>query len=444
MAKKAKSKLALISLGCSKNLVNSEQMLFRLDEAGYEIVTEPDKGDVAVVNTCGFIESAKQEAIDTIIQLGELKKKGSLKAIVATGCLSQRYGENIKEDLPEVDAILGTGSYDNIVEAVESVLEGKRYESFGDINAPIEECGRIVSTGPSYAYLRIAEGCNNCCAYCAIPSIRGRYRSRGMEDIVEEAGALAQTGIKELIVVAQDVTRYGIEIYGKRSLSELLRRLCRVDGIEWIRLHYLYPDEFDRELIETIAKEDKIVKYLDIPLQHINDGILKRMNRRGSSEEIRELLAEIRQGIPGAAIRTSIIVGLPGEGEEEFEELCDFLREARIERAGVFVFSPEEGTPAADMTDRCDEIEAARRQQVIMKMQAEIMDEWGQGFVGETLRVLCDGYNQNMGMQFGRSYADSPDVDGMVFFSGECSAGEFAEVQIDEIECGDWYGHQVR
>lgn len=443
MTKKAKTRLALISLGCPKNLVNSEQMLFKLDEAGFEIVPEAEKAEVAIVNTCGFIESAKQEAIDTIIQLGEIKKEGSLKAVIAVGCLSQRYGEEIKSELPEVDAILGTGSYHKIVEAVESVLQGTHYESFCDIDAPIEECGRIVSTGPSFAYLRIAEGCSNRCAFCAIPSIRGRYRSRTMENIVEEAEALAKTGIKELIVVAQDVTRYGSDIYKKRSLPELIRRLCAVEGVEWLRLHYLYPDKFDDELIEVIAAEEKVLKYLDIPLQHINDKILKRMNRRGSSLEIRELLAKIRGRIPGAVIRTSLIVGLPGEGEEEFEELCDFLREEKIERAGVFAFSPEEGTPAAEMTDRCDEDEAFRRQEIIMNMQAEIMDEWSQGFVGKAVKLICDGYNQDMGMQFGRSFADSPDIDGIVFFFGGCNAGEFAEVQIDEIVNGDWYGHQI-
>lgn len=439
----AKTKVALISLGCPKNLVNSEQMLYLLCEAGIDIVPEPEEADVAVVNTCGFIEAAKSEAIDTIIQLGELKKNGSLKAIVATGCLSQRYGEDIKKDLPEVDAVLGTGSYDDIVAAVKSVVKGKRFEAFGDINAALCETGRIVSTGPGFAYLRIAEGCNNRCAYCVIPSIRGAYRSREMDDIVNEAEALAQTGVKELIVVAQDITRYGTDIYGKRSLSELLRRLCRIRGVEWIRLHYLYPDEFDDELIETIAKEDKILNYLDIPIQHINNDILKRMNRRGTGEEIRELITKLRARIPGVVLRTSIIVGLPGEGEAQFEELCNFLRETKIERTGVFVFSPEEGTPAALMNDRCDVDEAARRQEILMDIQADIMDAWGKSFVGKTVRVLCEGYEESTGLQFGRSFADSPDIDGIVFFTGECNAGEFADVMIDEISDGEWYGQQV-
>lgn len=439
MAKKA----ALISLGCPKNLVNSEQMLYLLCEAGYDVVPEPEDADCVVVNTCGFIESAKQEAIDTIIEMGELKKAGRIKAIVVAGCLAQRYQDEILKELPEIDCVIGTGSYDDIVQAVDGALKKKPVAMFGDINAPVSENGRIVSTGPAYAYLRIAEGCSNRCAYCVIPSIRGNYRSRRLEDIVEEAQALAKTGIKELIVVAQDITRYGTDIYGKKSLSELIRRLCRIRGVEWIRLHYLYPDAFDDELIDTVAGETKVVKYLDIPIQHINDGILKRMNRRGTGEEIRTLLTKLRKKIPGLVIRTSLIVGLPGEGEAEFEELCGFLREFRLERAGVFVFSPEEGTPAAGMTDRCDVVEAERRQQLVMELQSGIMDDWGQSFVGKTVRVLCEGYDDETGMQFGRSYADSPDIDGIVFFAGECEAGRFADVVIEEIADGEWYGSQV-
>ncbi len=439
----AKSKVALISLGCPKNLVNSEQMLYLLCEAGMDIVSEPEDADAVVINTCGFIESAKTEAIDTIIEMGQLKKAGEIKSIVVTGCLSQRYKDEILTELPEIDSIIGTGSYNEIVKAVEGALKGKPMVAFADINAPVPEMGRIVSTGPSWAYLRIAEGCNNCCAFCVIPSIRGKYRSRDMEDIVEEAAALAQTGTKELIVVAQDITRYGTDLYGKRSLSKLLRRLCKIEGIQWIRLHYLYPDQFDQELIQTISSEDKIVKYLDIPIQHINHNILKRMNRRGTGEDIRKLLKTIRESIPGAVIRTSLITGLPGEGQAEFDELCTFLREAKMERAGVFAFSPEEGTPAAQMTDRCSPEEAQRRQELAMEIQAEIMDQWSQGFVGKTVKVLCEGYDDELGLQFGRSFADSPDIDGIVFFSGQCPAGEFAKVRIEEIQDGEWFGIQV-
>jgi len=437
------NKVALISLGCPKNLVNSEQMLYLLCEAGMEIVPEPEDADAVVINTCGFIESAKAEAIDTIIEMGELKKEGKIKSIVAVGCLIQRYKDEILKELPEIDAVLGTGSYGDIVDAVKSALKGRPVEHFKDIDQALEETGRIVSTGPGWAYLRIAEGCNNRCAFCVIPSIRGKYRSRKLEDIIDEARALAKTGTKELIVVAQDITRYGTDLYGKRTLAELLKKLCGIRGIEWIRLHYLYPDEFDDELIAVIASEKKILNYIDIPIQHINDGILKRMNRRGTGAEIRTLLKKLRERIPGVVIRTSLIVGLPGEGEKEFEELCAFLRELRLERAGVFTFSPEEGTPAATMTDRCDEEEAKRRQERVMEIQAEIMDAWSQGFLGKTIRVLCEGYDEEVGLQFGRSYADSPDIDGIVFFSGDCPAGSFADVEITEITDGEWFGVQV-
>lgn len=436
-------KVALISLGCPKNLVNSEQMLYLLCEAGYDVVPEPSQSDCVVVNTCGFIESAKTEAIDTIIEMGELKKRGKTKALVVTGCLAERYKDEILKELPEIDCVLGTGSYDDIVTAVDAALDGKPLALFGDIDAPVTENGRIVSTGPSYAYLRIAEGCSNRCAYCVIPSIRGKYRSRNMEDVLEEARALAKTGVKELIVIAQDITRYGTDINAKRQLPELIRQLCKIRGVEWIRLHYLYPDAFDDELIDTIASESKVLKYLDIPIQHINDGILKRMNRRGTGADIRRLFTRLREKMPEVVLRTSLIVGLPGEGEAEFEELCEFLREYKIQRAGVFAFSPEEGTPAAEMSDRCDTEEAVRRQQLVMELQTDIMDEWGQRFVGKRLRVLCEGYDDEAGMQFGRSFADSPDIDGIVYFSGECAAGRFAEVEIEEASGGEWYGVSV-
>lgn len=439
----AKNKVALISLGCPKNLVNSEQMLYLLCQAGMELVSEPEDADAVIINTCGFIESAKSEAIDTIIEMGELKKAGKIKSIVAAGCLVQRYSDEMLSELPEIDSIVGTGSYEDIVEVVRESLKGKQLVRLSDINAPEKETGRLVSTGPAWAYLRIAEGCNNRCAFCVIPSIRGKYRSRKLEDILDEAKALAQTGTKELIVIAQDITRYGTDLYGARSLTKLLRELCKIEGIAWIRLHYLYPDEFDDELIELIASEKKILKYIDIPIQHINDDILKRMNRRGNGDEIRALLKKLREKIHGVVIRTSLIVGLPGEGEDEFDELCGFLREMKLERAGVFVFSPEEGTPAAEMTDRCDETEAKRRQEVVMDIQAEIMDDWSRTFIGKTVRVLCEGYDEELGLEFGRSYADSPDIDGIVFFSGECPAGEFALVEITDIAGGEWYGTQV-
>ena len=433
---------ALISLGCAKNLVNSEQMIYLMTEAGYTLVSEPDGADLVIVNTCGFIDAAKSEAIDSILEMAELKKAGRLGGIIVTGCLSERYKDSITDELPEIDTVLGVGSFGEIVKAADAVMAGCRLSLFGDQSAPIEEIPRVISTGPGWAYLRIAEGCNNFCAFCAIPFIRGRYRSRKMEDIVDEAKELAARGVKELIVIAQDITRYGTDLYGKRSLAALCRELAKIDDVEWIRLHYLYPDQFDDELIDELASNDKIVKYLDIPIQHINDKILKTMNRRGTGEEIRSLFKTLRERIPDLVLRTSLIAGLPGEGEAEFEELCEFLREARIERVGVFPFSPEEGTPAAAM-EHVDFEEAQRRADIILELQAPIMDEFCSGFVGRTIRVLCDGYDDESGLKTGRSYADSPDIDGQVLFSGTAAEGDMTDVLIQSAEDGILYGEEV-
>ena len=433
---------ALISLGCAKNLVNSEQMLYLMSEAGYALTPDPDGADLVIVNTCGFIDSAKSEAIDHILEMAELKKAGRLKGLIVTGCLSQRYQDTILEELPEIDAVLGVGSFSEIVQAADAVLKKESFRSFKDKSAPVDEIPRVVSTGPSWAYLRIAEGCDNFCAFCAIPQIRGRYRSRPMEAVLEEARDLAAHGVKELIVIAQDITRYGTDLYHRRSLAELCRKLAEIHGVQWIRLHYLYPDQFDDELIEEIASNDKIIKYLDIPIQHINDGILKSMNRRGSGEDIRRLFALLRQRIPGLVLRTSLITGLPGEGEAEFEELCEFLQEARIERAGVFPFSPEEGTPAAKMS-HVDAEEAQRRAELVMELQGRIMDEFCQSLIGKTLRVLCQETDSETGLLSGRSYADSPDIDGCVLFEGSCPEGEFADVLITSAEDGILYGEEV-
>lgn len=433
---------ALISLGCAKNLVNSEQMLYLLDEAGFTLQPEPEGADLAIVNTCGFIDAAKTEAIDTILQLAELKKAGKLGGLIVTGCLAERYRDSILEELPEIDAVLGVGSYGDIVGAANLVLGGRHAELFGDQNAPVEEIPRVVSTGPGWAYLRIAEGCNNFCAFCAIPYIRGRYRSRKLENILEEARDLAAHGVKELIVIAQDITRYGTDLYGKRCLAQLCRELAKIEGIEWIRLHYLYPDQFDDELIDEIASNNKIVKYLDIPIQHINNQILKRMNRRGTGDEIRALFQTLRERIPGLVLRTSLIAGLPGEGEAEFEELCEFLKEARIERVGVFPFSPEEGTPAAAM-EHVDAEEAERRAALLMELQGPMMDDFCQSLVGQTLRVLVEGYDEESRQWYGRCYADSPDIDGAVYFEGYAREGEFAEVAITAAEDGYLYGEEA-
>ena len=433
---------AMISLGCAKNLVNSEQMLYLMSEAGFTLVPEAEGADLAVVNTCGFIDAAKTEAIDNILALAELKKQGKLGGLIVTGCLAERYKDSILSELPEIDAVLGVGNFKDIVAAANTVMEGRKLSLFGSNSAPVDEIPRVVSTGPAWAYLRIAEGCNNFCAFCAIPYIRGRYRSRSMENILEEARDLAAHGVKELIVIAQDITRYGTELYGKRSLAALCRELAKIEGIEWIRLHYLYPDQFDDELIDEIASNDKVVKYLDIPIQHINDGILKAMNRRGTGGEIRSLFKTLRQRIPGLVLRTSLISGLPGEGEAEFEELCEFLKEARIERVGVFPFSPEEGTPAASMP-HVDEAEAQRRADLIMELQAPIMDDYCNSFLGKTIRVLYEYYDEESGYHVGRSYADSPDIDGLVLFSGDCAEGDMVDVLITDTDEGLLIGEQV-
>ena len=433
-------KVALISLGCPKNLVNSEEMAALISEAGYSFSDDPAEADAVVINTCAFIESAKTEAIDRILETAALREINPELKIVVAGCLAQRYSDEIRGDLPEVDGILGTGSYSEIVSVLESVLDGGRPTVKNNISGPLKELPRVVSTGPAWAYLRIAEGCDNHCAYCVIPSLRGRYRSRDRESILAEARTLALSGVKELIVVAQDITRYGTDLYKKRCLSGLLRELCEMD-FSWIRLHYLYPEEIDDELIETIASEEKIVKYLDIPIQHINDAILRRMNRRSTGAQIRSLFRKLRERIPGLVLRTSLITGLPGEGEEQFEELCTFLREARIERAGVFPYSPEEGTPAAAMPDRCDTEEAERRAGLCMEIQAEIMDEFAASLIGRTLSVLVMGREED-GTLWGRSEYDSPDIDGRVLISGDAYPGELIRVRVTAADEGDLIGER--
>ena len=433
-------KVGMVSLGCAKNLVNGEQMLHLLRASGYEITTDLAETEVLIVNTCAFIDSAKQEAIDTILEFAELKKEGRLKKLLVTGCLSQRYRKEILKELPEVDGILGTGSYDEIVPAVAAALRGETPQCFGDISAPVSEEEREVTTGPGWAYLKIAEGCDNRCSYCVIPSIRGKYRSRPMEGILREAEALAKLGIKELIVVAQDITRYGVDLYGEPRLAALVRELAKIEGIRWIRLHYLYPDLITDELIDLVASEPKVVKYLDIPIQHISDGILKKMNRRGTGREIEALLTLLRQRIPGLVLRTSLITGLPGEGEKEFEELCAFLKRAKLERAGVFAYSPEEGTPAYSM-DRPDAETASHRAELAVDIQSEIMDEFNASRLDTVQEVLAEGYDRFADCWYGRTYADSPEVDGKVFFTGSgVKPGEFVRVRITDTLEGDLVG----
>lgn len=434
-------KVAFISLGCAKNLVNTEQMAALVRDAGHTLVPSPEGADVCVLNTCGFIDSAKSEAIDHILYLAHLKEVGQLKKILVAGCLSQRYREDIRSELPEVDGMLGTGSYTDVVEAIEAVMAGESPERFGDISHTYEDGERLVSTVPWSAYLKIAEGCDNYCAFCIIPYLRGHYRSRTMESLLAEAKKLSDTGVKELIVIAQDITRYGMDLYHKPMLAQLLRELCKLD-FHWIRLHYLYPDLVTDELIDVMAENNKILNYLDIPIQHCNDKILKAMCRRGTKQQIIDLFAKLRSRLPGLVLRTSLICGLPGEGEAEFEELCDFLEQVRIERAGVFQFSPEEGTKAVEMPDQVDPEVAQRRVELVVDLQSRIMDEMNESRLGETLEVLCEGFDEEMGCFVGRSYADSVDIDGKVYFTaaGDVTPGTFVMVTITDTVDGDLMG----
>lgn len=435
------TKIGLISLGCAKNLVDSEHMLAKVKQDGMEIVNDVADADVAIINTCGFIESAKAEAIENILETAALKKTGSLKGLIVTGCLTQRYKDEFIKEIPEVDAILGTGSYENIVEAVHAVMQGEKFNKFGNISEAESEGERVLLTPRYSAYLKIAEGCDNRCAYCVIPSLRGKFRSRKLEDILAEARALAESGTKEIIIVAQDITRYGIDLYKKRRLAELLDALCEMD-FTWVRLHYLYPDEIDDNLIDTIARQDKIVKYLDIPIQHVNNRILKAMHRRGDRKFISDLLLKLRDRIPNVVLRTSLIVGLPGETDEEFTDLCEFLQEMKIERAGVFIFSPEEGSEAAEMPDQVDDETKSRRQFIVEEIQSEVIDEFNRSMLGKALMVLCEGWDEDCERYYGRSFADSVDIDGKVFFYSKkkCVPGDFVCVTIEDSMGADLVG----
>ena len=437
--------IGFISLGCAKNQVDCERMMYRVQEAGHTVCEGIVGCDVVVINTCGFIDSAKSEAIDFILQTAALKAEGLVGKILVTGCLSQRYQQEVLEQLPEVDGLLGTGSYTEIVPAIEALLQGDTVSDFASIDTPEVETGRILTTPEHYAYIKIAEGCDNRCAYCVIPYLRGKYRSRQMDDILYEARLLASSGVKELIVVAQDTSRYGTDLPGhQRLLPKLLKELCAIDGIHWVRLHYAYPDEIDDELIDTMATEPKIVKYLDIPIQHCNSKILKLMNRRGDNAMLRQLFAKLRSRVPGIVIRTSIITGLPGEGEEEFTELCEFLKELRLERVGAFPFSPEEGTPAAEM-EHPDSTVAQARAEMVETIQSGIMDDYHASMIGKTLEVLVDGYDEEYTQYFGRTFADSPEIDGRVWIAcdEDLSEGTFVNVTIDGLIDGDLSGYVV-
>lgn len=434
-------KVAFISLGCAKNLVNAEQMMALCRQAGFTVTGDPEGADVAVLNTCGFIESAKSEAIDHILELGQLKAEGKLKKLLVAGCLTQRYADDIRAELPEVDGMLGTGSYTDVVTAVRELMAGEKAEHFGDIQHTYEDGERWVTTPAYTAYLKIAEGCSNGCAFCIIPKLRGRYRSRSMDSVLAEAQRLADSGVKELIVIAQDITRYGWDLKDGTTLAGLLSELCKLP-FHWIRLHYLYPEAVTDELIAVIAREKKIVHYLDIPIQHANDGILKAMRRRSTRAEIETLFAKLRAAMPDVVIRTSLICGLPGEGEAEFEELCDFLREQKLQRAGVFQFSPEEGTLAAAMENQVDLETAERRVELVVDLQSRIMDEYNEERLGTCMEVLCEGFDSGEGCYVGRTYADSVEIDGRVLFTaaGVIPAGEFVWVRITGTADGDLTG----
>lgn len=439
-------KVGIISLGCAKNRVDAEMLLYRIRNAGYKLCEDVAMADVAVINTCGFIESAKQESIEEILELSELKKEGKIKAIIVTGCLAERYKEEVMKEIPEADAVVGIGANDDIVKIIDEVLQGKKQQCFPDkILLPLEG-GRIQSTPYYYAYLKIAEGCDNHCTYCAIPMIRGKFRSRKMEDIIAEAKHLAENDVKELVVVAQDTSLYGKDIYGELMLAKLLKKLCEIDGIRWIRVLYCYPDKITDELLQVMAEEEKIVKYLDLPLQHCNGRVLKTMNRKGNKEELVELIAKIREKVPGIVLRTTFIAGFPTETEEEFAELENFAKEVRFERVGCFAYSQEENTPAAKLEPQIPEDVKERRAEIIMENQQEIMEEFCQKLDGKTIEVLVEGYDQYAECFFGRSAWDAPEVDGSVFFTvtgRKPAPGEFVKVKIDDFLNCDPIGEMV-
>ncbi|MBR2466889.1 MAG: 30S ribosomal protein S12 methylthiotransferase RimO [Clostridia bacterium] len=439
------TKIGFISLGCSKNLVDTEVMLRKLYDAGFEITPDETEAEIIVINTCGFIESAKQESIDNILDAAKLKEWGKCRHIVVTGCLAERYREEVMKELPEVDALVGVGSLDDIVRACEAVLRGEKYTSFKDKNTSPLGGERILTTAEHTAYLKIAEGCDNKCTYCAIPLIRGRMRSRTVEDIVNEAKELEALGVKELNLIAQDTTRYGLDIYGKYSLAELVRAITEETSIPWIRLLYCYPDKITDELIEELRENPRLVKYMDIPIQHISDSVLERMNRHGNSALIKETVKKLRERVPGITLRTTAMVGFPGESEKDFEELCEFIKEAKFERFGAFVYSSEEDTPAAEFKDTVDPQVAQDRYDILMQTQLTVTEELNASHIGEIYEVLTDGYDTVAKIFYGRSRADAPDVDGKIYFtsSKKTSAGDLVQIKIKEALDYDLIGERI-
>ncbi len=440
-------KVGMVSLGCPKNQCDAELMLAKIADAGYKIVNEAGLADVVVINTCGFIQSAKEEAIEEIMEAINRKNDGINKKIIVTGCLAERYQQQMDEEFPEIDAVLGIAKNDDIVEAINSVLLDKRVIAFGDKLCHNMEGKRLQSTLPHYAYLRIADGCSNCCSYCAIPMIRGKMRSRKMENIIEEAKTLANDGVKELVIVAQDVTAYGIDLYKKYALAELLKELCRIDSIKWIRLLYCYPERITDELIEVIKTEKKVLNYIDVPIQHCNDEILKAMNRKSDKKSLTELFEKLRREIPDIVLRTTLITGFPGETEEQFTELAEFVNEVKFQRLGCFAYSEEEDTPAAEMPYQVDEGERQRRADIITNEQEIRMGDYYADFVDKEFEVVCEGFDRYSDMYFGRSMHFAPEIDGMIYFISQKekrpTMGEFIKVKITDILENNLLGEQV-
>lgn len=442
-----KVKILFISLGCDKNLVDSEVMIGLVRERAFELTDDEQEADVIVVNTCCFVNDAKEESINTILEMAELKKTGKLKALIATGCLAQRYREDIEKEIPEVDAIIGTTGYEDIVTAIDNALGGTKSEFFKDLSylPDTKHKKRVNTTGGYYSYLKIAEGCDKNCTYCIIPKIRGNYRSVPMEDLIEEAKQLADNGVVELMLVAQETTLYGVDIYGKKMLPELLKELCKIDGLQWIRILYCYPEEITDELIEVMKTEEKVCNYLDIPIQHGCDRILKRMGRRTNKQEIMDIVGKLRENIPDITLRTTLITGFPGETEEEHEELMQFVEDMRFDRLGVFTYSPEENTPAALLKDHIDEEVKERRRDELMEVQQEIAFEHAQDAISTKLKVLIEGKLPEDNVFIGRTYKDAPSVDGYIFVnsSSELISGQFVDVFVTDAKEYDLIGEVV-
>lgn len=439
-------RVGMVSLGCSKNQVDAERMLYKIQKKGYQLVEDAALADIAIINTCGFIESAKQEAIETILEFAVLKKEGRIKKLIITGCLAERYREQVMEEIPEADAVVGIGSNDDICDIIDHVLANEQLTRFDDKLKLGLTGGRVQTTLSFYSYLKIAEGCSNCCSYCAIPAIRGKFRSVPMEALVTEATQLAANGVKELILIAQDSTRYGEDLYGKPMLAELMRRLCRVEGLKWIRVLYCYPERIDDELIEVMASEKKIVKYIDMPIQHCDGEILKRMNRPGDEAALRQVIAKLREKIPDIILRTTLITGFPGETEEQFEGLSAFVEEMEFDRLGCFPYSAEEGTRAALMDGQLDEETKQHRADVIMEQQMAIMDRKNQQYEGRIVEAVVEGFDRYGECYFGRTAADAPDIDGKLFFTSpdkKLYTGMFVKVKITEVMDYDLIGDVV-